>query len=262
MLDQIAEYDHVHMILDTGFTDLAPFLHAGYEVKVHPTLILDCNRRAEDLWSGLRDKVRNAVRRARDRMMVHRVDDVDLFVEFYENNLAGEVSYFDMSLLSTALATMRARQRCDIAAAIDDKGVTQAMAVFIWDDEYVYYFLSSRKRDAAHAGAVSLLLWFGIELAHSRGLWMDFDGGIMKHSRYKFLLSFGGKIANRFEVARSTSLYRIQHTARRIPRGIFRRISRLSVQRSRMKAYFGRILGASSYSLACVQATQSKRESA
>jgi hypothetical protein len=34
LLQQIAGYDHVEMILDTGFADLAPFLHAGYDVKV------------------------------------------------------------------------------------------------------------------------------------------------------------------------------------------------------------------------------------
>ena len=57
-------------------------------------------------------------------------------------------------------------------------GAPHAMVVFIWDDEYAYYFLSSRRKNVAHVGAVSLLLWTGIEWAHSRGLSFDFDGGI------------------------------------------------------------------------------------
>ena len=235
LLDQIAGHNHVEMTLDTGFTDIAPFLHAGYAVKVHPTLLLDCSRRTEDLWAGLRDKVRNVIRRAREQLMVCEINDVDLFADFYRKNLVGEDSYFDLSLLTAVLATARARQQCKIVAAIDDKRMAHAMAVFIWDDEYVYYFLSSRTKDAAHAGAVSLLLWTGIELAHSRGLRFDFDGGMMKDSRYKFLISFGGKLANRFEVARSTSLYRVQHTMRRIPRAIFRRLSRLHGRPARMQ---------------------------
>jgi hypothetical protein len=138
------------------------------------------------LWAGLRDKARNTVRRARERMVVDRIDDVDRFVSFYKSNLAGEGSYFDLSLLTTVLTTTRARKRCEIVAAVDDKGATQAMAVFIWDDEYVYYFLSSRRKDVAHEGAVSLLLWFGIEFAHSRGIWLDFDGGILKYASSLF----------------------------------------------------------------------------
>jgi hypothetical protein len=60
---------------------------------------------------------------------------------------------------------------------MDDDGVTHAMVASIWDERCAYYFLSSRNRDQAHLGAVSLLLWTGIKLAHLRGLWLDFDGG-------------------------------------------------------------------------------------
>lgn len=225
LLEQIARHDHVEMTLDAGFADLAPFLHAGYAVSIQPTLILDCSQPADGLWAGLRDKVRNAIRRARECLTVSEIDDVGLFVSYYKNNLAGEDPYFDLSLLTSVLATARARRQCKIVAAADDRGVTHAMTVFIWDNEYVYYFLSSREREVAHFGAVSLLLWTGIELAQSRGLCFDFDGGIVKDSRYKFLISFGGMLASRFDVVRSTSLYRVQKTMRRVPRAIFRRLS-------------------------------------
>jgi hypothetical protein len=118
----------------------------------------------------------------------------------------------------------RDRRQCKIFAAMDDDGLTHATVAYIWDDRYAYYFLSSRNRDQAHLGAVSLLLWTGIKLAHSRGLWLDFDGGLIKHGRYKFLVAFGGQVANRFEVMRSTSLYQIRRNICRIPRAIRRRL--------------------------------------
>lgn len=223
LLQQIAEHNHVEMILDTGYSDLAPFLHAGYDVKVHPTLLLDCNQPVKDLWNGLRDKVRNVVRRARERLMVRDIDDVDRFVSFYGANLEGEDSRFDLASLSALIATARSHEQCKIVAAIDENNIAHAMVVFIWDEEYAYYFLSSRQKNVAHVGAVSLLLWTGIELAHSRGLQFDFDGGIKEDGRYKFLVSFGGKLANRFEVERSTPLYRVhQYAIRRIPRAIMK----------------------------------------
>ena len=97
-----------------------------------------------------------------------------------------------------------------------------AKAFFIWDDKYFHYFLSTRDRYVAHLGAVSLLLWTGIELAHSLGLWFDFDGGIVSKGKYKFVVAFGGEVANRFEIARSTPLYQVQHTVRKIPRALMR----------------------------------------
>jgi hypothetical protein len=225
LLEQIARYDHVEMTVDTNFLELAPFLAAGYEVKVQPTFLLDCKRKPEDLWAGLRDKTKNVIRRAREHLTVRDIDDVNLFVSFYKGNLGAAKSYFDLSILAPVYAAAHVRQQGKIVAAVDSSGVVHAKAFFIWDDKYVHYFLSTRDRHVAHLGAVSLLLWVGIELAHSLGLWFDFDGGIVNKGKYKFVVAFGGEAANRFEIARSTPLYQVQHTVRRIPRALMGRAS-------------------------------------
>ena len=224
LLEQVARYNHVEMTVDAGFVDLTPFLAAGYDVKVHPTFLLNCTWRPEDLWAGLRDKTKNVIRRARECLTVRDIDDVNLFVSFYKKNLEGAESYFDLSFMTPAYAAAHARQRGKIVAAVDSSGVVQAMVFFIWDDKYFHYFLSTRDRNVAHLGAVSLLLWTGIELAHSHGLWFDFDGGIVNDARYKFMVAFGGEVANRFDIVRSTPLYQVQHTIRRIPRALVRRV--------------------------------------
>lgn len=226
LLAQIAGHDHVEMTLDAGFADLAAFLAAGYEVKVHPTFLLDCGSRPIDvLWDGLRDKTKNIIRRARECLTVAESDDVNGFASFYEANLEGTESYFDLSLLGPAFTAASAREQCRIVTAVDAKGIEHAKVFFVWDDKYVHYFLSTRDKNVAHPGAVSLLLWSGIELAHSLGLCFDFDGGIDNDARYRFVVAFGGEVANRFDVARSTANYRVQRTIRRIPRALMRRIS-------------------------------------
>jgi hypothetical protein len=226
LLAQIAGHDHVEMTLDAGFADLVPFLAAGYDVRVHPTFLLDCRSQTIDvLWAGLRDKTKNVIRRAREQLTVCQIDDVDLFASFYEANLEGTESYFDLSLLAPAFAAASARQQGKIVAAVDRDGVAHAKVFFVWDDTYVHYFLSTRDRSVAHPGAVSLLLWTGIELAHSLGLSFDFDGGLASDARYRFMVAFGGEMANRFDAVRSTAHYRVQHTIRRIPRALMRRIA-------------------------------------
>ncbi len=225
LLEQLAPYDHVEMTLDTEWRDLAPFLASGYEARVHPTILLDCKRRREELWAGLRDKTKNVIRRARECLTVRDIDDVDQFIRFYRANLDGEDSYFDLSLLAPAFVAAKSRDRCKIVAAVDSNGVPHAQVFFIWDEKYVYYFLSTRDKNVAHLGAVSLLLWTGIELANSSELCFDFDGGITDDAGYKFKVAFGGELANRFDVVRSTSRYRIQRTIRKIPRAIMRRMS-------------------------------------
>jgi len=224
LLQQIGKHDHVEMTLGTEYADITSFLHAGFEVRVQPTLLLNCKPPVAELWAGLRDKTRNAIRRAREQLTVQCIEDVSQFTSFYEESLEGDAPYF--SLAGSAAATEAAcdRKQGKIVAATGADGVAHAMVVFLWDDHQVYYLHSSRKKNLAHAGAVSLLLWTGIELAHSRGLRFDFDAGLSKLSRYKFLISFGGEIANRYEVTRSTRIYRVQHGIRRIWRAVARRL--------------------------------------
>jgi len=224
LLERIEEYDHIEMTLDTGFTSLTPFIVSGYEIAVQPTFLLDCNRPTEELWFGLRDKTRNAIRRARERLTVHEIKDVNQFESFYRTNLGETNSYFDLSLITPAFAAAHARNQCKILSAVDSDSNVHAQVLLVWDDKYVHYFLSTRDKDVAHCGAVSLLLWTGIELARSRGLRFDFDGGITTDERFRFAVAFGGELANRFEVVRSTTRYQVAHTLRRIPQALVRRI--------------------------------------
>ena len=229
LLTQIAGHDHVEMTLDAGFADLAPFLAAGYDVKVHPTFLLDCNSQTVDAsWAGLRDKTKNIIRRARESLTIKETRDVSQFAKFYADNLEGAESYFDLSLLGPAFAAANARQQCKIVAAVDQAGVTHAQVFFVWDDKYVHYFLSTRDKNVAHPGAVSLLVWSGIELAHALGRCFDFDSSIANDARYRFMVAFGGEVENRFDVVRSTANYRVQHTLRRIPRALMRKIAVLA----------------------------------
>jgi len=225
LLERIDGYDHIQMTLDTGFTNLAPFIACGYEVTVQPTFLLDCARPPDELWLGLRDKTRNIIRRARECLTVRDDNDVNRFVDFYRANLGETDSYFDLSLVAPAFAAAHAHNQCRILSAVDSNGTAHAKVLLVWDDKYVHYFLSTRDKDVAHAGAVSLLLWTGIELAQSWGLCFDFDGGITTDERFRFVVAFGGEVANRFEVIRSTTRYRIVHTLRRIPRALVRRIT-------------------------------------
>jgi len=46
-----------------------------------------------------RDKTKNVIRRARERLTVRDIDGVNLFARFYKENLEGAESYFDLSLI-------------------------------------------------------------------------------------------------------------------------------------------------------------------
>ncbi len=221
LLAAIGDFEHVEMTLDPACVDLTPFLERGCEIGVLQTFLLDCTQPIEKLWTGLRDKTRNVVRRAREKLMVKELDDAQLFTSFYKANLDGEKAYFDLRLVGSIFTAARARGQGRILAAIDGAGMVHAKVFLVWDDRYVYYFLSTRDRKAADIGAVSLLIWSGIEFANQRGLWFDFDG-ITNDPRFQFMVGFGGEIATRYNVTRTTALYEAQNQLRNVARAILK----------------------------------------
>jgi hypothetical protein len=145
--------------------------------------------KAEDLWAGLRDKTKNVIRRARENLTVCDIDDVNLFTNFYEQNLEGVESYFDLSFLASVYAAAHARQQGKIVAAVDSSGVVHAKVFFIWDDKYFHYFLSTGDRNVAHPGAVSLLVW----TAAARVLISMAASSMTRVRIYRFIRGRGGK---------------------------------------------------------------------
>jgi hypothetical protein len=221
LLENIAEHDHVEMTLDPSCGDLAAFIAAGCDVKIMPTLLLDCRSPVPTLWEGLRDKSRNVVRRARERLTVRVVDDVDAFIACYLGNLGGEPSYFDVNLIRPVHTAAASRGQGRVLAATDTHGVVHAAVFFVWDDDKLYYFLSTRDRAAADLGAVSLLIWSGMEIAHELGRVFDFDG-VTTDSRFKFMAAFGGELATRYVVTRTTSRFDTQRHLRGIAKAILK----------------------------------------
>lgn len=221
LVEQLAEHEHVEITLDPDAGDLTPFLELGCTVGVLQTFLLDCRKPTEVLWTGMRDKTRNVVRRARERLIIKEIDDADYFTSYYKANLEGERSYFDLALIKSVYLAARERRQAKILAAIDSAGMVHAKVFFVWDDKYVYYFLSTRDRRAADIGAVSLLIWSGIEIAQKMGLWFDFDG-ITSDSRFQFMAGFGGELASRYNVSRTTALFGAQNQLRNVARAILK----------------------------------------
>ena len=160
----------------------------------------------------MRDKTRNIVRRAQDCLTIADNEDVESFARFYAANLE-EKSYVDMRLVPAVYKAARAHNQARILAATDAKGEIHAQTMFVWDDHSYYYYLSSRDEKIAHAGAVSALVWAGMQHAHQLGLTFDFDG-VTSQSRYQFMVGFGGKPATRFVVQKGALLFDAQRTAR------------------------------------------------
>jgi hypothetical protein len=192
---------------------LAFQLH-NFRLGVQYTLRIDCRGNLADIWRGLRDKTRNVIRRARERYTIKHDLEAKQFVQFYNDNLRrrGEVNTEDFDLFPTLFEACT-RYACGLLmGAFDASGRPVAMAFMVWDEEAMYYLLSSRA-DTADNGAVSVLVWCGMEEAHQRGLIFDFDG-VSSPGRARFLSGFGGVMLPRIVAHKVHPVYGLLRAGR------------------------------------------------
>ncbi len=213
--DQITR-ELIEQLPDTGFfsqrmhrdvPDVLVFAEMGFYTPVQFTFEIAPDS-PERLWSAMRDKTRNIIRRAEERCSIDETLSGPDFAAFYVANAAatGNASYYraaDIARITTA-ATARDRGRILSARAAD--GSLSAAIFCVWDDSCCYYLLSMRDR-GRDDGATSMLVWHAIRRAAARSLIFDFDGLFTRGNRV-FFTGFGGTVRPRFCATRKTLAYR------------------------------------------------------
>ncbi|MDB5969083.1 MAG: hypothetical protein JWQ90_1533 [Hydrocarboniphaga sp.] len=187
--------------------DVIAFQGCGFDATAHFTSEITPAPEAQ-LWSAMRDKTRNVIRRSTERNSVEDIDDPELFRAFYSHNLgaSGRDAYFDLGLIAPLFEACRARDCGRMLMTRDERGQASASVFYVWDSQTLWYFLSTRDRDAHDNGAVSLLLWHAIRDAARRELLFDFDG-VSSEGSARFFAGFGGTLAPRYAIRRSSAAY-------------------------------------------------------
>jgi hypothetical protein len=189
--------------LHAGITDTIAFQEAGFRTDVQFTTEIAPD--AEDvLWSRMRDKTRNVIRRAQERFTVAEEGDPERFLRFYLDNLKQRDlrNTYHMPSVKAVIAECIRRGRGKIRVALDESGSYNSAIFTVCDRRAQYYLMSTRSHDAGN-GAISMLLWDGIKAAAEDNLVFDFDGA--RHSAdAKFFAGFGGTFRPRYWVWKSS----------------------------------------------------------
>jgi hypothetical protein len=210
LIDQLPRFDHFAQVLGDVSIDALPFQDRGFQVSPQYTFEVDCRVDPKELWSAMHFKTRQHIRRASEKMSVVTVEDPDAFARFYQHNLDTQGrrrrSSVSLEVFPAVFAETQARDCGEILSAQWPDGKSAAMIFLVWDDQTMYYLLSTRAHEAGDNGSVNLLLWTAINRAHARGLIFDLDG-VSTSGTSRFLSGFGGRPKFRMIVQRSRFIH-------------------------------------------------------
>ena len=207
-----------------GLSDVLVFAEAGFHSHAQFTFEIAPDH-PDRLWSAMRDKTRNVIRRAQERHVLSETLSPEDFARFYVRQAAatGTACYYPEAGMARVTAAALDRGRGRILAALGPDGQIAAAIFCVWDATCCYYLLSMRQR-GADKGATALLLWEAIRHAAARGLVFDFDGLLTRGNRV-FFVGFGGTVRPRYHVTRRTTANRLVRLASSLPARLSQRLT-------------------------------------
>jgi len=233
MIRRLPRTHYTKFVIGPVWSDALAWQMNGFDTRVEHTFVLDFATSHLDPWRAMRDKTRNIIRRAQERLTISNVSAQD-FVEFYQSNLPSFKFYYNANYISDLYPEVKKRGQGEMHGSYDAAGVLQAAVFFVWDERDYYYFLSARNRSCTDIGATSLLVWHGILEAKKMGLRFDFDG-VTSPERMQFMVGYGGHTASRFIVEKKTPLFMARQYASKV------NASMLGFGRSMIKSFGHRI---------------------
>jgi Acetyltransferase (GNAT) domain len=213
LISQLPPAGHIWFALHRQETETLAFEAAGFSTSVRFTVEIAPSEPAI-LWRDMRDKTRNVIRRAQENLAVQAIDDPELFLDFYEENLRrrGRRNHYDLGASAKLMTACLQRGRGRILFAVDPAGALQAAIFTAWDKDAEYYLMSTRTPDSGN-GAISLLIWTALQEAASEGRIFDMDG-IDSRTNHLLLTGFGGTLRPRYVVSRTSASFRIAQSVK------------------------------------------------
>lgn len=215
LLAQLPKAAHIWFRLHPQTANTLAFERAGFTCTTQWSVEI-APRPKDDLWKQMRDKTRNAIRRAGDILTVETLRDGLFFPDFYKQSLreAGRANNYDDDLLRMLIPEAIRRQQGRVLAAMAADGTPQAAIFTVWNEDREFYFMSSRS-PKAHFGAVNLLIWHAIQTAAVAGRVFDMDNIHVVNGNLPNLLllsGFGGEIVPRYCVSKTSPMLALGKT--------------------------------------------------
>jgi hypothetical protein len=209
LVTQLPRFDFFHQVSPCT-ADILAFQDCGFKVFPQCNFKIDCRADISSIWDNMNFKTRGRIRRSEREFEAASLPTPEAFVSFYVENIKNDPGRdkSDLRTFPAVFTACRARESGSILVAWNSNGKPSAMIFVVWDDMNMYYLLSTRSMDSSSGGAVNLLVWTALKMAHERGLVFDFDG-VINSGQMRFFLGFGGCPSNRFVITRSRMAYRL-----------------------------------------------------
>lgn len=206
LITLLPSYQTLDQRLPPGFENCLPFIWAGFQVSTRYTYILPAGRDIAETRANFRDNVRREIKKAEKQLTISPFEDVSPLITLKKDRYQqkGQDLPIDLDIVNSIAALCQQHTWGQAYGAYDAEGTLVGGALFVWDHESLYYLFGGTHAAHANSGAMSLLLWQGIQLAAEKGLQFNFEGSMIPAIE-RFFSAFGGTLTPYHHIAHERS---------------------------------------------------------
>lgn len=188
------------------FTNWLPFFWKDYKQTTKYSYIIQDTSDLEVVFANFAENIRRAIRKAEKQVEVEDTTEIQRMAVLNDKTFKrqGKSAPYSFDVVEQMHAIVQSHSKGKLYIAKDEQGNDHAAAYFIWDENSVYYILGGADEQFRSSGAVSLLLWKGIQLANELQLNFDFEGSMIPEIE-RFFRAFGGDLVQYMEISKTNS---------------------------------------------------------
>ncbi len=207
LLEEIGQVAAIDARCHPQFDYWTPLRWHGFTQTTTYTWRLEDIADTEAVFANTRENVRREVRKAAKRGVTVGPGSLEELLAVHAHTAAQQgiagatLGRATLRRIDEAAAPRDARS---ILVARDADGHVHAGVYLVHDARYTYYLVGGSDASMRNSGAMSAVLWAGIELAAARGGGFDFEGSMLRPVE-RFFRAFGGHPVPCSRVRRVTS---------------------------------------------------------
>ncbi len=225
LLEGLPRFDLFNHNFHPSVTNWLPFYWRGFTETTRYTYRLEQTRDLAAVWSALRDKTRNAIRKAEQQgIVVEESDDIETLIGLYAKSFARQGLPLPCEPeLIRRIDQASGRENARTLFIARGRDGTPHSAVFcVHDRTSCYYLLQGGDPAFRGSGANVLAVWRSIEFAGKAGRAYDFEGSVHKSIEH-FVRSFGATQTPYLQVRGASRRMRVLLAGREMLRALLGR---------------------------------------
>ena len=191
LIRQLPRYGFFNQSFSPAVQNWLPFYWGGFRQTTRYTYCIPSGQSPDDVWENFEGRVRNDIRKARDKFSLEAVESVDIDT-FYSINekvysRKGRKIPYSLPFLQNLDAECIRNDARTMLFANDTNGQIHAAVYIVRDRKCSYYLMGGNHPALQESGGNTLLLWEAIRRSLADNRDFDFEGsmlpGIEKHYR-------------------------------------------------------------------------------